>query len=248
MRGRRDELDLVVRVEDDESRRLGAVGTARSVEAQRRPDAARDRARRAGEHRRVRLRERPARLAARDVHGAPGASAEEEHGPQLVRDAGRDEQIAVAGAALRGTARRLVEDPDRGAAASELRERVEVLDQVLAAHHDLAGRVDLVGCEDAALHELVRRIAGHEPRVRVQRVPARRVAGERAPQAGRELGEELPARQAPGAQQRDLLDQPLGRPWCRHALQRTRRAVRGARNIPGDGDMRRARTRRESSP
>ena len=65
------------------------------------------------------------------------------------------------------------------------------------------------GREDAALDQLLGRVAGQQPRVRVQRVPAAGVVVDDVAQPRGELGEELLARQSPGAEQIDLLDQAL---------------------------------------
>ena len=65
-----------------------------------------------GERVGVALLERAAAAAAGDVHGAPDATADDERGAQLVGDVGRQEQVAIAGAALGVTAGDLVEDAD----------------------------------------------------------------------------------------------------------------------------------------
>jgi hypothetical protein len=232
----RDELDLVPRAEHHEPGRLDARPAPRRVEAQRRADPPRDRTGDAGEDIDVALLERAAGRAAGDVHRAPDAAADDERGAQLVGDAGREEQVAVARAALPSPARRVVQDADGQAPRGEAGEGVDVLDDVLAAHEQLSGGLGLVRREDAPLDQLVGRVAGHQPRVRVQRVPAAGVVVDDVAQPGGELGEELLPRQPPGAEQVDLVDQALGRPS--HASQcptrrkkhpRARGMVRGGR-------------------
>ena len=71
--------------------------------------------------------------AACDVDRAPDPAADQERRAQLVRDAGRLEQIAVARAAGGMPARRVVENAHGDPARREVGERVVVLDQVLAA-------------------------------------------------------------------------------------------------------------------
>ena len=58
-------------------------------------------------------------------------------------------------------------------------EGVDVVDQVLAAHEQLSGGLGLVRREDAPLDQLVGRVAGHQARVRIQRVPAAGVVVDR---------------------------------------------------------------------
>ena len=54
----------------------------------------------------------------------------------------------------------------------ELGERVDVLDHVLAADQQLARGRDRLRREDARGDQLARRVAGQEPGVRIERVPA----------------------------------------------------------------------------
>src|SRR5256885_502866 len=91
------------------------VPPACCVEAERRTDPPGDRARGHGERIDVTLPERSACCAAGDVDRAPDAAADDEGGAQLVGDIGREEQVAVASAALRVAARDVVPDPDRHA-------------------------------------------------------------------------------------------------------------------------------------
>ena len=119
----RDELDLVPRAENDKPRRIDARHAAGRVEAQRRTDPSGDRAGGAGERVGVTLLERAAGRAAGDVHGAPDAAADDERGAQLVGDVGREQQVAVAGAALRSAARGVVEDADGHAPRGQARRR-----------------------------------------------------------------------------------------------------------------------------
>jgi hypothetical protein len=130
----RDELDLVPWTEDDQPRRLDARPAACRIEAQRRADPSGDRARDAGDGVDVTLLERSAGRAAGDVHRAPDAAADDEGGAQLVGDVGREEEVAVARAALRIAARDVFQDPDGHAPRRQTGEGVEVLDHVLAAH------------------------------------------------------------------------------------------------------------------
>ena len=206
--------------EDDEPRRLDARPAACCIEAQRRADPAGDRAGDGGERVGVTLLERSACRAAGDVDRAPDAAADDEGGAQLVGDVGREEQVAVASAALRVAARDVVQDPDGHALRRQPGEGVDVLDQVLAAHEQLPGCRGLVRGEDTALDQLVGRVAGHQARVRVQRVPAAGVVVDDLAQPRGELGEELLARQSPGAEQIDLVDQALGRPCHRASVPR----------------------------
>ena len=124
----RDELDLVLWTKDDEPGRLDARPAACCIEAQRRTDPPGDRARSGGEGVDVTLLERSACRAAGDVDRAPDAPPDDERGAQLVGDAGREEQVAVASAALRVAARDLVEDPDGHAPRRQPGESVDVLD------------------------------------------------------------------------------------------------------------------------
>jgi hypothetical protein len=164
------------------------------------------------------------------VHRAPGAAADDECRPQLVRDPGRHEQVAVAQAALRPAAGRLLECPDRPAAAGELRERVEVRRQVLAAQQEDPGLPGALGAVDAALDEVPRGVAGHQVRVRIERVPAHRVVGDQAPQPRRQLGEQLLGRDAASGEELDLVVQVVDRP--RHVAQYGRRRRADVRNPP----------------
>ena len=122
---------------------------------------------------------------------------------------GGHEQVAVAGAALGPSPRRLGQDPDRHPPARQLGERVAVLDHVLAADDQLARLRRALGGEDAALDQLGRFVAGQQQGLRVERVPAGRVAVDDPAQPRRQLGEVLVAGQSPGAQHRDLLLKPL---------------------------------------
>jgi hypothetical protein len=152
------------------------------VEAQRRPNPPRDRTRDARERVRVALLERSAGGAAGDVHGTPHTTSDDERGAQLVGDVGRQEQVAVAGAALRGAAGGVVEDPDRDPPPGQVGEGVEVLDHVLASQQQFPGGLRLLGPEHTPLDQLVRRVAGHQTRVRIQRVPAAGVVVHDLPQ------------------------------------------------------------------
>ena len=139
----------------------------------------------------------PLLRAAGDVHGAPHAPADDERGAQLVGDVGRQEQVAVARAALGVAAGDVVEDADGHPPRGEAGEGVDVVDHVLAADDQLPGGRGLVGREHAALDELLGRVAGQQPRAGVQRVPAAGVVVDDVAQPRRQLGEELLARQSP---------------------------------------------------
>src|ERR1019366_1476911 len=98
------------------------------------------------------------------------------------------------------------------------------------------------GREDPALDELCGCIAGHEPGVRIERVPAARVIVDHTAQARRELCEVFVARQAASPEQLDLLAKPVDGPARRrHAriIHRRRRAHRRARKIPARGGWKR---------
>ena len=120
------------RTQHDEARGARVVGAPRRIEAQGRADAVGDRAGDAGERHRVLAPEVAGLLAAGDVHRAPAAPAADEGGPQLEGDPRRDEQLAVARAALGAAARRVAEDADGRAPGGEAGEGVDVLAQVLA--------------------------------------------------------------------------------------------------------------------
>src|SRR5206468_1002840 len=96
---------------------------------------------------------------ARDVHCAPGPAAADERTSELERNAARSEQVPITGAARGPPARRVAEDPDGLPPAGEGRERVDVLDQVLARDDQLAGGRDALGGEDAVVDQLLRRVA-----------------------------------------------------------------------------------------
>jgi hypothetical protein len=135
--------------------------------------------------------------AAGNVHGAPDAPAEDEGAAQLVGDVGRQEQVAVARAALGIAAGGVVEDADGRPPRGEAGEGVDVVDHVFAADDQLSGGRGLVEREHAALDELPGRVAGQQPRAGVQRVPAAGVVVDDVAQPWGQLGEELVARQSP---------------------------------------------------
>ena len=166
----------------------------------------------------VLLLERAARPAAGDVDRAPDPPADDERGTELVRDVERQEQIAVARAALGIAAGGVVEDPDRHPLGGEPGERVDVVDHVLAADDQLAGAGALLRGEDPAADQLRGVVAGQQTRVRVERVPAARVVVDHRAHPRSELGEELLARQSPGREEIDLIDQRFDGPCHRPSL------------------------------
>ena len=173
--------------------------------------------------------ERAARRAAGDVDSAPHAPADDECGTELVRDVGRQEEIAVARAALGIAAGGVVEDPDRHPLGGEPGERVDVIDHVLAADDQLARTGGLLRGEDPAADQLRGVVAGEQTRVRVERVPAARVVVDHRAHPRSELGEELLARQSPGREEIDLVDQRFDGPCHRRSV------PPHARKIPARG-------------
>ena len=183
--------------EHDHPRRLDARDASGRIEAQRRANAAADRPGDGGERVGVALLECAAARAAGNVHGAPDAPADDEGAAQLVGDVGRQEQVAVARAALGIAAGDVVEDADGHPPRGEAGEGVDVVDHVLAADDQLPGGRGLVEREHAALDELLGRVAGQQPRARVQRVPAAGVVVDDVAQPRGQLSEELLTRQSP---------------------------------------------------
>src|SRR5260370_310612 len=92
--------------------RSRTTATRPAPDATRRADPARDRPGEGGERVGVALLECAAARAAGIVHGAPDAPADDERAAQFVGDIGRQEQVAVARAALRIAAGDVVEDAD----------------------------------------------------------------------------------------------------------------------------------------
>ena len=153
----------------------------------------------------------PLVLAARDVDGAPAAAAADERRAQLVRDAGRVRAPRGSGCCARDARRSCDRAMPTGTRRdARLGERVEVLDEVLAGDHGRAGLPSAVsGVNTPSLDQLVRRVAGHQARLRIERVPAGGVAGRRrgavVPLTSAEV---LLAREAATSQQRDVVDEP----------------------------------------
>ena len=125
-----------------------------------------------GERDRVALLECAAGPAASNVHGAPHAPADDERAAQLVWDVGRQEQVAVARAALGIAAGDVVEDADGHPPGGEAGEGVDVVHHVLAADDHLPRGRGRGEREHAAFDEPLGRVAGQQPRAGVQRVPA----------------------------------------------------------------------------
>ena len=183
--------------EHDHPRRLDARDAAGCIEAQRRADGTGDRAGEGGERVGVALLECTAARAAGNVHGAPDAPADDEGAAQFVGNVGRQEQVAVARAALGIAAASVVKDADGHPPRREAGEGVDVVDHVLAADDQLPGGRDLVEREHAALDELLGRVAGQQPRAGVQRVPAAGVVVDDVAEPWGQLSEELLTRQSP---------------------------------------------------
>ena len=207
--GRGDQLDVVVRAEHHQPGSAAVRGLAGRVEAQRGPDSLRDGGGDACQCSYVVSAEVCSVLAASDMDGPPAPPTTDERRAQLERDAGRDEQLAIADAALGMAAGRLSKRGDRHATGRQAGEGVEIFDEVLARDQLGAGGDCRVGRENAFADQLVRCVAGHQPRLRIQGVPARRVAVEHAPQAGGDLGEVLVAGQAPSAEPGHVLNEPI---------------------------------------
>ena len=196
--GRRgDQLYVVAGAEHDESRSAAVPCLARSVEANRGANPIGDRRGDAGERGGVVGGEVRPVLAAGDVDRAPAPSSIDERCAQLERDPRWLEHVAVAGAALGTPLGRLAEDPDRNPARREARERVEVRDEVLAGDDARARIRGRLRCEHALADQLLRRVAGHQSRLWIERMPARRVAVDHPPQPRRDLAEVLLTRQRP---------------------------------------------------
>ena len=211
--GRRsDHLHLVAGAEDYQAGCLEPIDAPSRVEAQRSADPARDRPGDRDEGVGVLLLERATRLAPGDVDRAPDPTADDERGTELVRDVERQEEIAVSRAALWIATGGMVEDPDRQPLGGEPGERVDVVDHVLAADDQLAGAGGLLRGEDPAADQLRGVVAGQQTRVRVERVPAARVVVDDRAHPRSELGEELLARQSPGREEIDLVDQRFDGP------------------------------------
>lgn len=104
------------------------------------------------------------------------------------------------------------EDAHRHPLGGQSSERVDILDQVLAAHDQLTGGRGLVWRVDATLNELPRRITRQQPRVRIERMPTAGVARDRMAQPRRELREELFARQPARREPLSLVEQAVDRP------------------------------------
>jgi hypothetical protein len=160
----------------------------------------------------VALREGAGCLSSRNVDRAPDAAADHEGGAKLVGNAGWLEEIAVARAALGVSTRGVVEHAHGDPASGEGGEGVGIGDEVLAADQELAGLAGRLGRVDPVLDELVRRVAGQQPRVWIQGVPAGGVVVDDATQPLRQLGEVLVAREPAAAEEHDLLMQALRGP------------------------------------
>ncbi len=155
--------------------------------------------------------ERPAGGTAGDVHRAPHAAADDECRTELVRDVRRQQS--------RGSARcspgcprvawsRLPTGTRRAARpAKVLTSSIDVL----AADQQLTGRRRLIRREDPVPDQLGWVVAGHQTRVRVQ-VCQQLASLSMTLRSRGELGEELLARQPPGAERVDLVDEPVDRP------------------------------------
>jgi hypothetical protein len=102
-------------------------------------------------------------------------------------DRGEGGRIAAARALLGLSLGRLAEDADRRPPRGETGEGVDVLDELLAGNDARARLGGRLGGEHALAEELVGRVAGDEPRLRIERVPARGIAIDDPPQPGREL-------------------------------------------------------------
>jgi len=152
------------------------------------------------------------------VDRPPDPTADDERGTELVRDVERHEEIAVARAALWIAMGGVVEDPHRHPLGGEPAERVDVIDHVLAADDQLARAGALLRGEDPATDQLSGVITGQQTRVRIERVPAARVVVDHRAHPGSELGEELLARQPPGREEIDLVDQRFDGPCHRPSL------------------------------
>ena len=146
--------------------------------------------------------------------------------------------------ALRSGRPRVVslEDPDRHPPACEAREGVDVVAHVLVGDDRLAGRRERLHGEDARAEQLLRRIAGDQARLGIERVPTQRVAVDHTAQAIAGLSVELLARQRPTREDDDLVGQPVDLapsahhpPSIRHralGIQSTARRPGSARKIP----------------
>jgi hypothetical protein len=209
---------------------------ASRVEAQRGTDPVRDRAGDPRERVCVISSEVAFVFLAGDMNRSPAASAADERRPQFVRDPRRYEHVSVTGAAFGLAVGRAAEDPDRNPASCKPRERVHVLDDVLAGEDQRSRVRERLGREHALADQFLSHVAGDQPRLRIERMPAGRVAIDHSPQTCRDLGAVLLKWEAFASQQSHVLDQLLDPPArCGHAPTISRpsaRPRRRARNIP----------------
>src|SRR4029077_3779363 len=98
-----------------------------------------------------------------------------------------------------------------------------------AANDQLARTWCLLRGVDPAADQLRWVVAGQKTRVRIERVPAARVVVDHRAHPRSELGEELLARQSPGREEIDLVDQRFDGPCHRPSLPPR------ARKIPARG-------------
>jgi hypothetical protein len=142
------------------------VCAAGRIEPDGRPEPLCDRACDARERRRVVAREVRCARPSGEVDGAPDTAPTDEGGPE------RSEQLPVACASLRAPACRVAEDPDRLPPVGQAGERVHVVHEVLARDEQPACSRRAVPAKEPVFDELLRRVARHERRLRVERVPA----------------------------------------------------------------------------